>query len=1017
MKPRKLLLLALLTISNGYFAQTGLNCLNAIPVISSSTCNYSNHTTSGTEFWLAFVATSPTVNISLVTTKYGIDAPHIHALNLFEGTCGSLNLVAEDELPFYDEAKELSIDLNASNLTIGQTYYIRADREATVHECTRTNCKMNGSTDPTTFSLCIQDITVVIPPDYSGEKPVSSLALETNRGQLIYTDGTPADEVVMFNQRTDPALYVCKDHVSYVHHGVYAGDTLLQRVDMSFEGANADYNIFKTEQVSGITNYYLPHIPDGVTRNKSYSRVVSNDIYPFIDLQHYSNIARMKNYYVVRSGGNYEDIVMKFDGATSVNINNENLNVVSELGTISFEKPHVYYVNPGGQVVNMPFQAEYELVGSNKVKFTIPNYPNPQPMTLVIQMDQGHKDGVPKSIDNLMWSTYYGADELDLFSDIDTDASGDVYFTGHSYDLAFPQATQQLEPSAPSASYRMVVGKHLAYGERKWSTIYGGRRDEGYGIATDNLNNVYVVGRHQNFNGGFLSQFQAGAYNMTSSFPNGSYASVYRFNQSNGLRTWATLFGENDINSDFAFSCIEVDPWNNVYVGGYGVRTGTSPLQATGVQYAQSIPNGSKAATIVKFNAGVNSLAWSTMFGNHGFGGGNAGAGISEMNITGNGDVYIVGSTSSDNLGDFPLVVEQPNDYQQNYGGGSSDAFFAKFNSNNELKWSSFLGGADADYGLGIDYHEGTTSLYITGQTFSDSSSFPLLALSNPNVHYNDSLNGFGDGYATVLRDLWEQPTNGHILWYSSYYGGSGEDLCKNVEISDLGNAYIIGQTRSGDFPEQSLAGVYYQPLLENNAGGNHYDGFILALNPGLELAWSTYFGGDYTNGVSSYDDPRGLAVYNDQHLFIGGGTVCDTLFPITVDLVNYPNAFIQYDNSGDPLDTPNGLYDGFLAQFDIAGTVLSVDELEQGEIHSIDLLIYPNPNDGNFQVVGENLSNGEVTIQVHNIIGQLVYSNKETVANGKLSHTVNLNSVSKDLYTIKINVGDSYISSKVLIK
>ncbi len=1021
MKPKKLLLLGLLFFSNGYFAQSGLNCLDATPVTSSVTCNYSNHTTSGTEFWLAFVATSPTVNISLVTIKYGIDAPHIHSLNLFEGTCGSLNLVAEDELPFYNEAKELNIDLNASNLIIGQTYYIRADREATVHECTRTNCKMNGSSDPTTFSLCIQDITVVIPPDYSGEKPVSSLALETNRGQLIYTDGTPADEVVMFNERTNPSLYICKDHVSYVHHGVYAGDTVMQRIDMSFEGANSNYGIFKTEQVPGITNYYLPHIPDGVTRNKSYSRVVSNDIYPFIDLQHYSNIAGMKNYYVVRPGGNYEDIVMKFDGATNVNINNENLNVVSELGTIRFEKPHVYYVNPGGQVVNMPFQAEYEVVGSNKVRFTIPNYPNPQPLTLVIQMDQGHKTDAPKNIDNLMWSTYYGADELDLFSDVCTDASGNVYFTGHTYDLAFPLATLQLEPSSPSASYRMVVGKHEPYGPREWSTIYGGRRDEGYGIATDKLNNVYVVGRHQNFDGGFLNDNQAGAYNMTSSFPNGSYASVYRFNQNDGSRSWATLFGENDINSDFAFTCVEVDPSNNVYVGGYGVRNGTSPLLASGSQYTQTIPNGSKAATIVKFNAGVNSLAWSTMFGNYSFSGGNSGAGISEMNITSNGDVYIVGSTSGDNLGDFPLIAEKVNDYQQNYGGGSSDAFFAKFNSNNDLKWSSFLGGTSGDYGLGIDYHEGTTSLYLTGQTFSDSSSFPLLTLPNASVHYNDSLNGFGDGFVTVIRDVPLindiPPSNGHILRYSSYYGGSGEDRCKNVEISDLGNAYIIGQTRSGNFPEQSLSGVYYQALLENNAGGNHFDGFILALNPDLELAWSTYFGGDYTNGAASYDDPRGLAVFNDQHLFIGGGTICDTLFPITVDLVNYPNAFIQYHNSGDSLDTPNGLYDGFLAQFDITGTVLSVDELENGEMSNMNLLIYPNPNDGNFQIVGENLSNGKVTIQLHNIIGQLVYSNTEIVANGQLSHTINLNNVSKGLYTIKINSGDSYISSKVLVK
>lgn len=914
---------------------------------------------------------------------------------------------------FYDEAKELSIDLNASNLIVGQTYYIRADREAVMHECTRTQCKINGSTNPTTFELCIKDVTVVIPPDFSGENPVSGLALETNRGQLLYSDGTPADEVVMFNERTNPSIYICKDHVSYVHHGIYAGDTSRQRIDMSFEGANANYDIFKTEQVAGITNYYLPHIPDGVIRNKSYSRVVSNDLYPNIDLQHYSNIAGMKNYYVIRPGGNYEDIVMKFDGATGVNIDNDNLNVVSELGTIHFEKPHVYYVNPGGQVVNMPFDVVYELVEPNKVKFTIQNYPSPPPMTLVIQMDQGHKPGVPKNIDNLTWSTFYGGDGLDLFSDVDTDASGNVYFTGHNIGLAFPPATQIIQATSLSNATRMVVGKHKPYGQKEWRTIFGGPRDEGVGIATDNLNNVYVVGLSQNYTNDFLNFVQAGAHNFTNTIDNGTFGSILRFNQNNGARTWATLFGENDPNSIFANTCVEVDPWNNVYVGGYGLRNGTSPIVGSGSQYI-SVTNGEAVGTLMKFNAGVNSLAWSTMFGN-------PGAVIKEMNITSNGDVYIVGKTSGISASTFPLTVEQVNDYQQNYGGGNFDAFFAKFNSSNALKWSSFLGGANDDDAHGIDYNTGTNSLYITGQTFSDSSSFPLQALPNPNVHYNDVIDVYGDGFITVLRDVPliddNAPTNGHILRYSSYYGGTAADLCKNIEISDLGNAYIIGQSRSGNFPLQSVAGVYNQPILENNPSGNHYDGFILTLNPDLELVWSTYFGGDYTNGVASYDDPRGISVYQDQYLFIGGGTVCDTLFPITVDLINYPNAFIQYDNSGDPLDVPNDAYDGFLAQFNLAGTVLSLEEIENGTMNNIDLTVFPNPNNGNFQIFGQNLTNGEVNIEVHNIIGQLVYSNREIVSNGQLSHTINLKDASKGLYIIKLKVGESYISSKVLIR
>lgn len=1018
MKQKKILLLGLLLISNGYFSQSGLNCSDATPVSSSSSCNYSNHTTSGTEIWLRFVATSPTVNISLVTTKYGIDAPHIHALNLFEGNCGSLNLLAEDELPFYYEAKELSIDLNASNLLIGQTYYIRADREATIHECTRTNCKMNGSTNPTTFSMCIQDITVVIPPDFSGEKPVSSLALETNRGQLLYTNGTPADEVLMFNQRTEPNIYVCKDHVSYVHHGVYASDTSLQRIDLSFEGANANYEIFKTEQIAGITNYYLPHIPDGVTRNKSYSRVVSNDIYHNIDLQHYSSVAGMKNYFVVRQEGNYEEIVMKFDGATSVNINNENLSVVSELGTIHFEKPHVYYVNPSGQVVNMPFEVEYELLGSNKVKFYIPNYPSPPPMTLVIQMDQGHKSEAPRNIDNLLWSTYYGNTENDYINDIDHDGAGNVFFTGWTKGLTFPHTTQTIYGS--SAQYgRVIVGSHKPLGERIWTTIYGAQAELGQGIALDQLGNVYVSGITgvASEPNQFIDFPRAGAFNFPplSTIMPAAYATLYRFNQNNGVRTWATLFGEHNSNAFFDAKCIATDNSGNVYIAGLGKRITNSPIIGSGSQYIQNT-TGLKIGFIAKFNA-ANALTWSTMFGNDDLV-------INEMNIvynpnTSQDELFIVGTTSATNTTNFPLVsVEQVNDYQSSFSGGSTDAFFAKFNSSDNLRWSSFFGGAGDDLGLGIDYDYANTSLFITGQTKSNSTTFPLQSISNPQIHFNNTLSGVSDGYLSVLKFITET-TGGHSLYYSSYFGGTGEDLCGNVEVSESGNIYVIGRSKSQNFPLQDLIGNYYQPILENDPIVNGFDSFILGLNPNLAYGWGTFFGGNNGNNVNAYSDDlgNGITVFNDQILYIGGSTRSNQDFPITVDLTASPNAYIQYENSGSATDSPLGWSDGFLAQFDITDIVLSLEEINADGINGT-LTVYPNPSNGNFSIIGSNLKmDGEINIEVVNVIGQRIYSKQSIITNGEITETISLGNLSDGIYIVNIGDGTNKLSTRVVIR
>jgi hypothetical protein len=1022
MRKNNIYLILLVIFANfNVFSQTGVDCQNAIPVATNNSCIYSNYTTSGTQFWLEFQATSPTVNISLITTKYGVDAPHIHELNLFEGACGSLNLVAEDELPFYNEAKELNIDLNASDLVIGQTYYIRADRQALLHECGRAQCTLNSSTNPTTFELCIKDITVVIPPDFSGEKPVSSLALETNRGQLVYIDGTPADEVIMFNDRTSPSLYICKDHVSYVHHGVYAGDTSIQRVDMSFEGANTNYDIFKTEPVAGITNYYLPHIPDGVTRNRSYSRVVSNNIYSKIDLQHYSNIAGMKNYYVIRPGGNYEEIVMKFDGATSIDNNNENLNVISELGTIHFEKPSVYYVNPGGQLVNMPFEAEYELIGFNKVKFNIPNYPSPPSMTLVIQMDQGHKSEAPKNIDNLLWSTYYGGAEDDRIEDVDHDEFGNVYFTGLTRGLMFPQASTTIYPTNNSTTSRMVVGSHEKLGRRRWSTIYGAQQDWGKGIATDKLGNVYVVGITGVFSepNQFLDVIKPGAYNLAPAnfTTSATYASIFKFNQGNGTVTWASLFGEHTATSFFDGNCIATDELGNVYIAGVGKRISNSPIVASGNQHLETTTN-TKVGFVAGFNSS-NALIWSTMFGNNDIV-------INEMNTTSNGDLYIVGSATGVNTSMFQAVVEQQNDYQFPYQGGSTDAFFAKFNNSNELKWASFFGGSGDDLGLGIDYIESAHSLFLTGQTNSTNSTFPILALSDPLVHNNDVVNG-KDGFLSVLRDIplvSDDPTTlGHVLKYSSYFGGSGEDLCKNIELTNAGNVYVIGMSKSSNFPLQQMINGFYQNTLENDPSGIHFDSFILGLNSDLQLSWSTLYGGEWyyqgTDNVNAQSDDigSGITVYNDETIYIGGTTTADLYFPITVDLSASPNAFIQYENSGNASDTPNGRKDGFLAQFDLNNTpLLSLNEMKY--IDGVEINIYPNPNNGVFTIIADKLHfDGLISIEVVNIIGQTVFVSSGIVSDGKILKTIEIPNSASGLYIVRLKSGNNSITKKITIK
>lgn len=1004
---KKLTLFLALSIS-----LTALNaqqtCITATNLTTASSCNYSSHTTTGTDYWLKFTATSPTVNISLVTVKFDLNATHIHNLALYSGSCSNPILVADDELPFVEDAKELAIDLNASGLVVGQSYYLKATRLATHKTCDKGTCTANGSTNPTVFDICIQDIDVIIPLDFGLELPQLSHAYTTNRGQLVDLNGNLRPEIKLYNDRTSPAVYIADNKVSYVfskRDTVNNQDTL-QRIDVSLVGGNTT-KVFKTEQIAGITNYYHPHIPLGITGNNSYSRAVCNEVYPYIDMQYYSNKDGLKYYFIVKPSGNANNIILKFDGATAINVtSNGGLEIVTSIGTLDFEPPHAYQVNNGNNIVPMPWQAKFIQLSANTVKFDIRNYAENMP--LFIQVDRGHSLPTEKNIDNLLWSTYMGGNDHDFVNDIDNDDNGDLYFTGHTWSSNFPAITSTT--TGTSFSARIIAGSHLPLGEPKWITIYGDKADLGYAIATDKFNNVYVTGITGVYSqpNQFPTQNQVGAYNKSpvTFAAQIDYAFLIKFNQNNGLRTWSTVFGDDASTASFWGKAIATDNVGNVYIGGIGDNKSNFPIvNGSGVAHIQTNTN-VRSGFIAMFDAANNALQWSTMFGNNlTF--------IEEMNVNNNNELYITGETSGTNTALYPMATEFPQDYQQTFGGGNTDAFFAKFSVQNELKWSSFFGGNGDDLAYGIDYNEANQYLYITGETNSNTG-FPLLSLSNPGVYNSSALSGGKDGFISVLGNPFH--VNGNVLQYSTFYGGTSDDRCNRIDISDNGSAYIIGTTNSPDLNIQTLVNAYNQSILENDPTGIHRDVFIVAINNLLELKWSTFYGGErYTAGsnqgsVNSRDEGNGIAEYNDEILYIGGEARSDLDFPITVDLVQSPNAFIQYNNTG-----TSGQADGFLGQFDLLVAPVAIEQFEDN--NGVNFGIYPNPTSGNLNLLLNNIKGTkQINIKIFDAQGKLIYyetiKNKDTM----LTHKLELTSKSKGLYIIQLLIDEKQSSGRFII-
>lgn len=105
------------------------------------------------------------------------------------------------------------------------------------------------------------------------------------------------------------------------------------------------------------------------------------------------------------------------------------------------------------------------------------------------------------------------------------------------------------------------------------------------------------------------------------------------------------------------------------------------------------------------------------------------------------------------------------------------------------------------------------------------------------------------------------------ILAYSTYFGGSGEDVGGGIAVDAGGHAYVTGVTQSVDFPLKS-------PVFSGYKGSK--DIFIVKLNPAGDIpVYSTYFG-----GVNEENSPS-IAIDKNGNAYVSGQTKSPDL-PVT---------------------------------------------------------------------------------------------------------------------------------------
>jgi hypothetical protein len=140
-----------------------------------------------------------------------------------------------------------------------------------------------------------------------------------------------------------------------------------------------------------------------------------------------------------------------------------------------------------------------------------------------------------------------GYNQTDYGYGVALDPEGNVYVTGTTYSYG-------LNPGLPSA----FLLKYNSNGQLLSQKIWGGTSaDYGYGVATDNLGNVYMTGTTY-------------SYSMTPEHPN---VFLVKYDPSGNIIYQKTWGGAE---ADYGYS-VAVDQLGNAYVTGYTYSFGPNP--------------------------------------------------------------------------------------------------------------------------------------------------------------------------------------------------------------------------------------------------------------------------------------------------------------------------------------------------------------------------------------------------------------------------------------------------------
>lgn len=567
-------------------------------------------------------------------------------------------------------------------------------------------------------------------------------------------------------------------------------------VRLSFLGANPSPSISSDEEMSGIVNYMLGNDPSQWHTNvPTYAALRYQQLYPGIDLRYDGEGGRLKGTYLVAAGADPGQIRWHYDGVTDVTVDAEG-NLVATLPlagtaaskavpTLREAAPIAWQTIDGQQV---PVEVRYSIRSDKTIGFVVGAYDRSLPLVLDPTLD---------------YSSYVGSTGDDEGRSIAVDGSSAMYVIGNTNSVSFPDDD---ESNAGGIDTFITKLDPLANNDLVYTTFLGGSNtDLGSGIVTGAQGRVHLVGST------YSSDFPIpNALDTTLGGETDAFVTTLSVT---GTITFSTYLGGTQ--KDFG-NGITVDTAQNIYLTG---RTESPDFPMLNAR--DTTLGGPADAFITKIAAGGTSIMYSTYLG------GTRSDTSNAIAVDSAGNAFITGQTSSL---DFPTLGSARPPV---FAGGITDAFVTKLSSDGRLlTYSIYLGGEEFDEGTSIAV-DSERRAYVTGTT--QSTTFPTAN------SFEGVFQGRSDAFFTRIN------ASGSALEYSTFLGGTSEDSGQDIAVDDQNAAYIIGSTKSYDFPSKDA--------VQSTRNGD-IDAFVTKFLPtGSAVEYSTYFGGtieDYGYGIAT---------------------------------------------------------------------------------------------------------------------------------------------------------------------